>query len=233
MLDALSYWDLTALILFAIVWLVLEIVLEYSPMQKHSLAGLMAVERKNWAQVLAERELRMIDTQIISGLQQGAAFFASASILAIGGCFALLGSTDTALQIYRDLPIATEINRSLWEIKVLCLSFILAYTFFKFGWAYRLFNYCGILIGAVPVYHEDRHAECHLAAARLANMNIIAARHFNAGMRSMFFSLGFLGWFLGPVTFILITTFVVLVLIRRQFFSHARNVLLEPGNQAG
>ena len=65
----------------------------------------MAENRRQWMLTLANREMRMIDTQIMSGLQQGAAFFASSCIFAIGGCFALLGSADTVLQIYQDLPL--------------------------------------------------------------------------------------------------------------------------------
>lgn len=233
MLNALSPADITALALFILVWILLEILLEHTALRRRSLSGLMAEQRRNWAQVLAGRELRMIDTQIISGLQQGSAFFTSTSIIAIGGCFALLGSTDAALQIYRDLPIPTEFDRVTWEIKVLCLAIILAYTFFKFGWAYRLFNYCGILIGAVPEYSETSHDRCHLAANKLADMNIIAGRHFNAGMRGLIFALGYLGWFVGPGIFMLSTIFVVLVLLRRQFFSKARQVLIEQSPETG
>lgn len=233
MLSALSPPDIVAVGLFIAVWTLLEILLEYTALKKRTLSGLMAEQRRNWIHVLAGRELRMVDTQIISGLQQGSAFFTSTSIIAIGGCFALLGSADTALQIYRDLPLPTEISRAAWEIKVLCLALILAYTFFKFGWAYRLFNYCGILIGAVPEHTDPDHERRQAAAGKLADMNIIAGRHFNAGMRGLFFALGYLGWFVGPYLFMLSTVFVVLVLIRRQFFSHARRVLIEKSREAG
>ncbi len=233
MLSALSLPDIAAIMLFIAVWTLLEILLEHTALKKRTLSGLMAEQRRNWIRVLVRRELRMVDTQIISGLQQGCAFFTSTSILAIGGCFALLGSAETALQIYRDLPLPTEISRAAWEIKVLCLTLILAYTFFKFGWAYRLFNYCGILIGAVPEHSEANHGRRHAAAEKLADMNIIAGRHFNAGMRGLFFALGYLGWFVGPYMFMLSTVFVVLVLIRRQFFSHARRVLLDEPREPG
>ena len=233
MLSALSLPDIVAITLFVTVWTLLEILMEHTALKKRSLSGLMAEQRRNWIRVLVGRELRMVDTQIISGLQQGSAFFTSTSIIAIGGCFALLGSADTAVQIYHDLPIPSEISRASWEVKVLCLTLILAYTFFKFGWAYRLFNYCGILIGAVPEYSEADQERCQVAARKLADMNIIAGRHFNAGMRGLFFALGYLGWFVGPGMFMLSTVFVVLVLIRRQFFSQARRVLAAESRKTG
>ena len=48
---------------------------------------------------MARRELRMIDTSIMLGLQQGTAFFASSALIAIGGCFALLGASDQVLTV--------------------------------------------------------------------------------------------------------------------------------------
>ncbi len=229
MLNALSHADLGALGLFILSWLTLEIIIEYSPLRKRSLSGLMAAQRRRWCLVLAEREMRMVDTQIMGGLQQGSAFFASASMIAIGGCFALLGSTETALQIYRDLPL-DEFSRTAWEIKSLGLAVLLVYAFFKFGWAYRLFNYCGVLLGAVPEASGDNRDECVAAAMRLAEMNIIAGRHFTAGMRGLFFGFGYLGWFVGPDAFVVSTLFVVVVLLRRQFLSNARRVLVNAAS---
>lgn len=224
-MTALSAADLSALVLFLGSWIALEVVLEYTPLKKRTLSGFMAEQRRRWISVLAERQLRMVDTQIVSGLQQGSAFFTSTSILAIGGCFALIGSTDTVSQVYSDLPFDSEFSRAAWEIKAFGLAFVFAYTFFKFGWAYRLFNYCGILLGAVPEFDGDNREACHAAATRLADMNIIAGRHFTAGMRGLFFALGYLGWFIGPGVFMVSTVFVVLVLLRRQFLSNARKVI--------
>ena len=62
---------------------------------------------------------------------------------------------------------------------------------------------------------------------RVVQMNIIAAGHFNAGLRAIFLSIGYLGWFIGPVMFMASTVFIIVVLIRRQFFSRARLALLD------
>jgi len=153
LLNALGPANLVALIVYILFWLTFELVTDYSPLHAKSMTGLMAEKRRQWMLEMVNRDLRMVDTQIIAGLQQGSAFFASTSIFAIGGCFALLGSTDTVLQIYRDLPMASEFSRALWEVKVLGLALLFAYTFFKFGWSYRIFNYCSILDGGQYEYH--------------------------------------------------------------------------------
>ena len=90
---------------------------------------------------------------------------------------------------------------------MLGLIAILGYAFFKFGWSYRLFNYCSILIGAVPMHREastTRRAPKR-AVQRATRMNMLAGKHFNAGLRGIFFSIGYLGWFVGPVAFALTT----------------------------
>ncbi len=173
---------------------------------------------------MARRDLRMIDTSIVAGLQQGTAFFASTSILAIGGCFALLGSTDKILKIFSDLPVDIATSRPAWEAKIIGLTIIYAFAFFKFGWAYRLFNYCSILIGSIPAV-EDQDESTKIDVARAAELNILAGGHFNAGLRGIFFSIGYLGWFLGPLPFVTGTLFVAIVLIRRQFFSASRKLM--------
>ena len=58
-------------------------------------------------------------------------------------------------------------------------------------------------------------------------MNTIAGKHFTAGQRSLFMALAYLGWFAGPAVLAVTTTAVAAVLIRRQFFSNARRLLLE------
>ena len=219
--------DFIALAFFMIGWCSFEYVVDYSALSRKSLSVLMSEKRREWMLVMAERDVRIVDTAIMAGLLQGTGFFASSSILAIGGCFALLGSTDAVLQVYSDLPLADEISRGLWEFKILGLAFLFVYTFFKFGWAFRLFNYSGILIGAVPPIENASLEERQKKAIMAAEMNMVAGRHFTSGLRGIFLALGYLGWFIGPVIFICSTVFVMFVLIRRQYFSNSRALLLD------
>lgn len=201
----------------AISWLV-----DHSPWRDRTLTAGINRHRHRWMQMMMKRELRMIDTSIIAGLQNGTAFFATTSLFAIGGSFALLNATDTVLGVYADLPFAVETDRGLWETKVLGLMLIYAYAFFKFGWAYRLFNYTSILIGSAPLREDTTPEQAERAADIAAEMNILASRHFNRGLRAFFFSIGFLGWFANAWVFMTATAFVTIVLYRRQFHSRSR-----------
>jgi uncharacterized membrane protein len=179
-------------------------------------------QREAWIRQMATRDLRMIDTSIMAGLQNGTAFFASTSLLAIGGCFALLNASERVIEVFADLPLEVAVTRGLYEAKVLGLTAIYAYAFFKFGWAYRLFNYASILLGAVPSKEHAGTPDFEAAVVRAASLTQLAGRHFNRGLRAFFMSVGYLGWFLGPIPLVLSATLVLLVLIRRQFFSDSR-----------
>jgi uncharacterized membrane protein len=223
---ALELADLAALGFFVVVWLALEITVNHSPLRYRSLSGLMARRRREWMLVLAEREIRIVDATILAGLQQGAAYFGTASMLAIGGCFAALGATDEALRLFEDIPVIDAISRVVFELKLAGLTLIFVYAFFKFGWSYRLFNYCSIMIGAVQQPEETDRETRLKQALRAGEMNTIAGKHFTAGQRSLFMALAYLGWFAGPEVFAVTTAAVALVLIRRQFFSNARQLLM-------
>ena len=214
--------DLAALALFVAAWAIYSYTAEGRFSRRSTLTAAMNRQREVWMRTMAQRDLRMVDTSIMIGLQQGTAFFASSCILAIGGCFAILGSGDRVLGVLGDLPFATVQSRAEFELKILGLVVILAYSFFKFGWSYRLFNYCSILIGAVPIPNDRNADELEVSVHRAARMHVLAGMHFNAGLRGIFFSIGYLGWFIGPAVLAAATVLVVAVLVRRQFFSRAR-----------
>lgn len=211
--------DVVALGVFGASWFIYFLYVERSPHGRRSLNSLMHEVRTAWMRRAWERDSRIFDGQLMSGLQNGTAFFASSAFLAIGGALSALSFTDAAIEVFSTLPFSTGTTRTTFELKVLGLAIIFAYSFFKFVWSYRLFNYGAILMGALPPpAHEDEHA-VEQAIQRAARMNVSAARHFNRGLRAYFFALAYLGWFAGPVIFMATTIVVAVVLWRRQFVS--------------
>jgi len=218
--------DLVAVGWFVFLWLLQSYLTEVSPWRTRTLSHAMNQQRRSWIRRMSERDLRMIDTSIMAGLQNGTAFFASTSLLAIGGGFALLNATDRVVEVFSDLPLLQPTARAVYELKVMGLIVIYAYAFFKFGWAYRLFNYASVLIGSVPHRQHLGSVEMEAAVNRAGLMTVIAGRHFNRGLRAFFMSVGYLGWFLGALPLACSATFVFLVLARRQFLSDSRRVLV-------
>jgi uncharacterized membrane protein len=217
-----SYWvDIAAVAFFALEWTVYAITLEHTAYGRDSLSARMHIYREVWVRNLLHREARMVDMQIMASLQNGTAFFASTSLIAVGGALALLRSTNDALTVLGALPIDLSPSPALWEVKCVGLVLIFIYTFFKFAWAYRLFNYVSILFGAMPPAGQRDTPEAEAHVQRTTKLFETAGRHFNRGQRAFFFALGYLGWFVSPWVLFATTAAVVIVIWRRQFASNA------------
>jgi len=218
--------DYVALALFIIAWFGYHAAVELSPAGQKSLNKLMNQYRYRWMEQMVVRENRIVDTTIMASLMNGTAFFASTSLIAIGGVLALLQSTDSVLPVFADLPFGEPPPRLAWDVKVVGLAVIFVYAFFKFAWSYRLFNYMAILVGAVPVLKESSREEALAVARQAGAMNAVAGKHFNRGQRAFFFSLAYLGGFVSAYLFIGATAGVLLVMWRRQFLSDAHDAVL-------
>ena len=167
----------------------------------------------------------MVDMQVMATLVSGTAFFASTSLLAVGGALTILRSPDEMLNVLATLPFGSPTSRLAWEIKAVGLAVIFVYAFFKFAWSYRLFNYVAILLGAMPFEKDKETPEAEAHVQRTARLFEAAGRHFNHGQRAIFFALGFLGWFVGPYVLMATTAAVVFVMWWRQFGSDARRAM--------
>jgi uncharacterized membrane protein len=221
-----SVVDYVALAFFASAWVAYYAAVERTKAGGRSLNSQMNQFRYRWMEQMVIRENRIVDTTIMASLQNGTAFFASTSLIAIGGVLTLFKSSDDVVALFSGVP-GLAMTRLGWELKVGGLAVIFVYAFFKFAWAYRLFNYVAILVGSVPVLRSDNHAEAQAAARRAAGMHAVAGQHFNRGQRAFFFALAYLGWFASAYVFIATTGAVLYVMWRRQFASDARTALLK------
>lgn len=217
----LSTLDLVAFAAFICAWGGYAFVVEWTRHGHESLNARMNRYREVWMRRMLAREIRMVDMQIMAALQNGTAFFASTSLIAIGGALTLLRSTDEIISVVSALPFGIQATRGLWEAKTIGLTVIFAYAFFKFAWSYRLFNYVAILVGAMPFATEKDTPEAEAHVLRTARLFGAAGRHFNRGQRAFFFALGYLGWFISPIVLIATTAAVVVAMWRRQFASDA------------
>jgi uncharacterized membrane protein len=217
--------DLAALAWFVVAWTAYAVLLEYIPHKRPGLNARMNGFREVWMRRMLDREMRMVDMQIMAALQNGTAFFASTSLIAVGGALTIVRSTDDVLNVVSTLPIGIQTTRMFWEMKAIGLAVIFVYAFFKFAWSYRLFNYVAILLGATPPPSEKDTPEAEAHVKRTARLFAAAGRHFNHGQRSFFFALGYLGWFVSPWVFMASTAAVVFVMWWRQFGSDASHAM--------
>jgi len=216
--------DLLAITLFFFCWIGHYYATNLSRWKKYTISAKMTDMREQWMLNVVVRGDSPVDAIIQNGLQQGVLFFASTTVLLIGGLVAGLGAADRGVEILNQLPLAADSNPVQWELKILLIIFIFVMAFFKFAWSYRLYNYILIMIGAVPKRGTDDPA-LTTYAKKLSLLHALAAKHFTTGLNAYFFALAAFAWFVNAWLFIAATIWVIMVLYRRAFRSEFLRVL--------
>jgi uncharacterized membrane protein len=186
--------------------------------------------RHQWMLQTTARDPRMLDGIITQTLSATPAFFCSTTILILGGLFALLGTTDKAAELVREVPFAVQTPILVFEFKILVLVVIFVYAFFRFSWSMRQYTFVALLIGGMPPAEDFANGEAstrHRYADRAAAMTGLAAETFNGGLRAYYFSFAALGWFFSPTLFALATLLVAGILYSREFKSEVLALLEE------
>ena len=203
----LPWLDWLAFAAFVSILLGYSWLIERSPWSKHTLSVQMGKIRRRWFAECLKRPLRMPDTLIMGLLTNGAAYFGSASLLGIGAGFTLFTAADS-------LPAWIGAGISL---KALLLMLIFAAAFFQFAWAYRLFNYNAIAIGAIPQDVSDQSARDIMIQATA--LNVLAGQHFNQAIRLFLFAIPLIFWLVSPWALLATTLGLTFIMLRRQFFT--------------
>ncbi len=219
----LGVFDWIAVGVIVTAWLILGWMIEYPSAKHPSVTVLMSERRRDWMKVFVTRDPRIFDSQILGGLRQGTAFFASTCLLAVGGVLALAGNTEPLRGVAAEVT-DMAVPVLIFQLKLALVALFLTNAFLKFVWANRIFGYCAVLMAAVP--NEPDDPTSYPRAAQAAELNIRAAINFNRGLRSMYFALGALAWLLGPVALLVATGTVVSVIWSREFASGSRSILI-------
>lgn len=192
------------------------------------LASVMHLYREDWMRRMLLRDNRIADASVIGNLERNASFFASSTLIILAGILTVLGASDRALSLLADLPLVQQASQSMSEIKLLCLAVVFVYAFFTFSWCMRQYNFAAVLVGSAPMIGERQVSEQERKAfaARAARVISMAANQFNFGLRSYYFGMALLSWFVSPWAFMAMSSGVVLVLYRREFHSDVLEVMV-------
>ncbi|MDX2156642.1 MAG: DUF599 family protein [Hyphomicrobiaceae bacterium] len=224
-----SSLDLIALAIFVVTLAGYGYISSFGFLERRSIVGAVQRQRERWMRNMAIRDVRIVDAQLLGGLSQGNAFFASTSAIIIGATSAMLGSGDKVQSLLERLPFVARASPALFEVKLLVLISIFVFAFFKFAWAFRLSHYAAIMIGATPILDSDNEVACLGHARRTARLIGLAAGHANSGIRSFYYAIAAMAWFFHPVALLVATAWVLAILVRRDFFSRSRRLMLTEG----
>ncbi len=222
----LPWIDWVAMIVFGCGWAGYVRFARQRDGRRHSILAATNAVRRQWMLQATYREVRVLDGVVIQNLSTSPSFFASTTILIIGGLLALLG-TDKANELVRDLPFAARTTSIIFDMKLMLLLGIFVYAFFRFTWSMRQYTFGALLVAAAPeaeVFVTEGLSREAFAdkAGRIVGL---AAETFNDGLRAYYFAFAAIGWFFSPIVFMTATLGVVYILYQREFRSDVLDVL--------
>ena len=182
--------------------------------------------RWRWMLQATFRENRIVDSAVTQSLSASPSFFASTSILIIGGLLAAMGATEKASELVHEIPFAARTSALVFDLKLALLATIFVHAFFRFTWSIRQYSFGAIIVGAAPdarLFVTDAQREAF--ADHAGRVMGLAAETFNDGLRAYYLSFAAVAWFFSPWAFIAGTVAVLWVLYRREFHSEVLGAL--------
>lgn len=183
--------------------------------------------RKVWMMQVTHRDQRIVDAAVTQNLAASPSFWASTTILVLGGLLAVLGTSNKATELVQDLPFAARTSMLVFDIKIMVLLAVFVYAFFRFTWSMRVYSFGAIMVGAAPNVDvfDAGDADRQAFAERAGKLMGMAAESFADGLRAYYMSFAVIGWFVSPAAFALATLAVLWVLYRREFRSDVLAIL--------
>jgi len=193
----------------------------------HCIASVMHRHRISWMTRLLHREHLIADTALLASLERQVTFFASTTMLILAALLTLLSASERLFSIISSVPGIYPASLLDVQVRLIIMIAIFIYAFFTFTWSMRQYGFCSVLMGAFPNAPKDEPIsdDNNRYIKNLAKIIDHAGHSYNYGLRSYYFALSMLAWFIHPVAFVFSTTIVVVVLFQREFHSQTMLVM--------
>ncbi len=169
--------------------------------------------RKAWVAKIFEENAGVLAVQTLRNVTMAASFLTTAAVILIGGMISLLLNLDSTRHIF--LADSGQVTNPALLLKLTCLIVLFIATLFYFALCVRLLNHVAMLMGAPPDAIRDAVGEDPVTY--VYRLHAKAGRHYSFGMRSIFFLIPTVIWFLGPLPCIVVTVAVGLLCIKLDF----------------
>lgn len=187
--------------------------------RRPSLSVIMSMQRRRWVANAAHRE-SPLDAILAGNLMGAVSFLASTSVLLVLAIFAAFGQLGALVEALSSVGFGRTYTPAEVQIHLVVMLAIFVLSFFSFTLALRQFNHFCIMIGAMD--HSGRVSEAEIEA--IAQLNTLAAKNFNNGIRAYYFSVSTVAWFAADWLSIAASLVTVGFLIHREFFSSAHRI---------
>jgi len=226
--------DFLSALLWIVCWLGYQWFAHFRAQHKVSLLSTLRMYRKTWMRNTLERENRIADVALVRNLMQSATFFSSTTLLIMGGLLAFLGTTEKSFDLVSSLPFAAKHQTAeLLEIKILVMLLVFVHAFLRFTWSMRQFNVVCIFVGAFPNHATRMQDPTALnMAERAGELAGFAGEHFTQGLRSYYYALPVMLWFVNPLLFALTSLVITSVVFYMEFHSSTVRALIADAPSA-
>jgi uncharacterized membrane protein len=184
-----------------------------------SLSVIMSMQRRRWVANAVTRE-SPLDAILTANLMGSISFLASTSVLLVLAIFTAFGNLTALMDTLATVGLKPDYSPADVQIHLFSMLAIFVMSFFSFTLALRQFNHFCILLGAID--HSGQTTPDEVEA--IAQLNTLAAKNFNNGIRAYYFAVPMVFWFVSEWVAIAASVITVMFLIHREFFSSAHRV---------
>lgn len=221
--------DMSVVFIFLSIWFGYAGFARKMSKKRATLSSVLIILRIDWMRHLLERDNRILDAALMGNIEKNINFFASTTLFIIAGALTALTSAGTIHEIVQHVPWVWPQTVFVVQFKILAIIVVLVYAFFKFTWALRQYGFASVMIGAAPNVDDPNATEAMKKAFSVNAGKLIdqAQHNFNSGMRSYYFALSIVGWFIHPLLFIGLSLIVMRILYLREFRSRSLKTLVD------
>ena len=178
--------------------------------------GKINIVRRAWVAKIFEENTGIVAVQTLRNVTMAASFLTSASVILIGGLISLLLNLEGTQHLFME-PDGPKVTDPVLALKLINLIALFVASLFYFSLCVRLLNHIAMLLGSPPAAIRDAMGEdaVHFVYSLYAK----AGRHYTFGMRSVYFLIPAVLWFLGPSLCILATVGVGFICMKLDFGS--------------
>ena len=221
-----SIFDVVALGCFFICWVGYTTFARKKAKNTDCIARCLHQHRIHWMYELIGRDVRVGESALLANLERNIAFFASSTLLILAGVLTLFSQVEKVESVIDSIPFAEFPNHVMIQLKLSLLVLIFVMAFFQFTWSMRQYGFVNVMVGACPYDNSGKNENLKQYALQMAIVQDQAAHSYNYGLRSYYFSMAALCWFLHPIVFILASIIVVNILYNREFKSKSVRAII-------
>lgn len=220
--------NLVVITWFVLNWVGYSYFAKHMAKKTHCLASVLQSHRIDWMTRMIRREQWVADAALLANIERNVTFFASTTILILAGILTLLTNVTQVFQTISTIPFQSTKSELDFVVKLLCFMGVFVYAFFTFTWSMRQYNMASVLVGAAPLKGDTQFSQAYLNNFTRNTGKVIdqAGHSYNYGLRSYYFSMAALTWFVNPWLCMAATSLIVGILYQREFNSKTLRTLV-------